>query len=136
MVGEADLERAQAGLSAAVLREEFRGLAGIGVPGLLRYIFTGELNTAELVGLDLQPLRDDSRGYCVPVGPSRAMSVGFQIRKPVSVRAGGELEYVSTQPTVDEVSHAIQVMMGWLVRNELLPGMEMGDLSPDEAELR
>jgi hypothetical protein len=136
MVGEADVERAEARFRESLLREELRELAGLGVPGLLRYLYTAELNSAEFVGLDLEPLRPDWRGYCVPVGNQRAMNVGFQITKPVSRRAGGEVEHATCQPTVDEVAQAIQVLMGWLVRNETIPGMEFGALSPDESELR
>ena len=46
------------------------------------------------------------------------------------------MEHATCQPTVDEVAQAIQVLMGWLVRNETIPGMEFGALSPDESELR
>jgi hypothetical protein len=101
----------------------------------LAVLHTGELNSAEFVNLEYSPIRGDSRSYEVVVGNNAQMTVSFEVRKPVAWLEGGEAIVETGQPSVEEVTRAIQVMYGWLA-NQDDAEMDFGMMAPSAAELR
>jgi|14_taG_2_1085336.scaffolds.fasta_scaffold80917_2 hypothetical protein len=135
-VGEADVERELAEAGWVALEREFSELGLFCAGRMLPRVFTGNLNGQEFVDLDFKPLCGDSRSYVVPVGRMAEMAVRFQVRKPVAISESGEVSCEWIQPTVEEVSRAIQGLFCWLARGEDLPGLEFGELPADEAAVR
>jgi hypothetical protein len=133
-VGEGDLVQQAAEAGWESLRAEFCDLAR-GVMPPLAVLHTGELNSAEFVNLECAPIRGDSRSYEVVVGNNAQMTVSFEVRKPVAWKEGGEAIVETGQPSVEEVTRAIQVMYGWLA-NQDDAEMDFGVMAPTSAELR